>query len=436
LRSAWASSVCACGTGVDPQGVDWASRRCCELIQQLAGGTVAPGKAMAGSVPEPRRAITLRLSQIERLLGIAIPRERIRSILTALGNTELQSDASMVVVKPPSWRSDLTREVDLIEEVARIHGYDQIPEDVGVKMAVSTRSREERVLDRVRHTLVAAGFFEALTLSAVEPDWIERFRPWSQAPPLATSTPVLRLANCLRQSLVPSLLAARRHNEKLSNSDADLFEIAKVYLPGSDSALPAEKRVLGLATGRGFLALKGVLEAICEGLDRDSMLETIPTEEPLFAAGQSCRLLLDGKPLGVLGTLSDSGREAFELRDAAAAAEIDLSVLVEAAQLIPQARNLSPYPPVGRDLNIVVDEEVTWGRVAQIVAQTGGTLIEQIRYRDTYRDAERLGKGKKSLLLSLQLRSQEGTLTNEQADAVRAQIVAAIGAEVGGELRA
>ena len=230
--------------GVDPEGIDWASRRCCELILELAGGELADGVIDVGAKPSQREPVKLRFDQLERILGIRIPDERVRQILTALGNEETHACDHCVKVVPPSWRADLTREIDLVEEVARIHGYDEIPEDAGVRMVASTRSREDRVLDQVRDAMVALGFDEAMTISAVESAWVEPFRPWSSATPLTTSTPVLRGANHLRQSLLPSLLAARRINETLSNSVIELFEIAEVYLP-QPSGLPDQRRMLG-----------------------------------------------------------------------------------------------------------------------------------------------------------------------------------------------
>ncbi len=138
---------------------------------------------------------------------------------------------SPLVVIPPSWRRDLTREIDLIEEVARIHGYEAIPEDVGVPMVPSARRRDDRVLEKIRHVLTASGFDEAMTLSVVDERTSAALSPWTDAEPLRSQIPVIRGANCLRRSLVPSLLAVRRTNEALANAESELFEIAKVYLP-------------------------------------------------------------------------------------------------------------------------------------------------------------------------------------------------------------
>src|SRR5690606_19337167 len=231
-------------------------RRCCELVLELAGGELLDGVAVAGPTPTPPSEIKLRFPQIKRVLGIDVPPDEVGQILKALGCTETHACGHCIKVIPPTWRADLTREIDLVEEVARIHGYDKIPEDVGVRMVPSSRTRQDVVLDRVRQVLTAAGFDEAMTLSTVDPEWIETFRPWTMAEPLVTSTPVLRRANSLRQSVVPSLLHCRRTNETFSNPVIEQFEIAKVYLP-QGKELPEEKRVLAISSGRGFLHVKG-----------------------------------------------------------------------------------------------------------------------------------------------------------------------------------
>jgi phenylalanyl-tRNA synthetase beta chain len=168
--------------GVDWEGIDWASRRCCALILELAGGELAEGVvdvAVERVAPEP---IVLRWSQLKRVLGIELDPAEVRRILRALGNRERRADGECVEVIPPSWRQDLTREIDLVEEVIRIHGYDRIAEDVGVPMVASRRSDCDRVLERVHRVLTAAGFNEAITLSAVEPRDASIASPWCDAP--------------------------------------------------------------------------------------------------------------------------------------------------------------------------------------------------------------------------------------------------------------
>jgi phenylalanyl-tRNA synthetase beta chain len=441
---------------VDPEGLDWASRRSCELILELAGGKLATGMVDVGRRSPRREPIVLRLSQLKRVLGIDVPECRVREILLALGNEEVAQPSppaplpkgegnvrpsslaprpSSLVVVPPSWRRDLTREIDLIEEVARIHGYEAIPEDVGVPMVPSARRREDRVLEKIRHVLTATGFGEAMTLSVVDERTSAAMSPWTDAEPLRSQIPVIRGANCLRRSLVPSLLAVRRTNEALANAEIELFEIAKVYLP-QGGELPQEEIMLAITSGREHSALKGVIEAIVSELKITAALESDGAQVRLFDPTASCRLRLGAEVLGYVGQLQAEALRQFDLRGPATVAEIKLSPLVAAADMVPRCVPQSPYPAVSRDLNLVVDEAVRWADVAATVRQSGGPLFESLEYRDTYRDPERLGQGKKSLLFSIALRSGEGTLTSEQADEVRQQVVAACRAKHGAELRA
>ncbi len=430
--------------GVDPQGVDWASRRACELILELAGGTLAEGVIDVGAQPGEREPIALRFAQLKRVLGIHVEPAEARRILTALGNKELKHDAQSVTVVPPSWRRDLSREIDLVEEVARIHGYDKIPEDVSVPMAPSHRTHIDRVLSKVKQALCAAGFDEALTLSAVEEPWSEAFSPWTAAAPLQASTPVLRRADRLRRSIVPSLLGARQTNESLSNPRIELFEVAHVYLPnnntGGGEALPSEELMVALTSGGDYLSVKGVIESILHALAPGIELEAVPTRQALLDEARSAELHVrhGGKRLllGYLGEVSPAGLKQFDLRAGSAVAEIKLNTLCEIAGLIPQYRQPPVFPAVTRDLNLVVDESVAWADISNTAREAAQPFAEQLQLVDVYRDAQRLGPGKKSLLVSLVLRSGSGTLTGDEADAAQKRVVAACQQAHGAQLRA
>ncbi len=419
---------------IDPEGLDWASRRCCQLILELAGGELAAGVVDVGRQPPKRLPVVLRFSQLKRVLGIDVPAERVREILLALGNVEVEGSAvagtaipsvqpsppaplpkgegsieTSLAVVPPSWRRDLTREIDLIEEVARIHGYEAIPEDVGVPMVPSARRHDDRVLEKIRHVLTATGFDEAMTLSVVDEQTSALLSPWTDAEPLRSQMPVIRGADCLRRSLVPSLLAVRRTNEALANTQIELFEMAKVYLPQS-GGLPREEIMLAISSGREYLALKGVIEAIAGELKATAPLEAGDADIALLDPAASCRLRLGNEMLGYVGQLRAEALRQFDLRGPTVVAEIKLSVLAEAADLVPRCIPQSPYPAVTRDLNLVVDEAVRWAEIAATVRADGGPCFESLEYRDTYRDSERLGGGKKSLLFTIALRLPKARL--------------------------
>jgi phenylalanyl-tRNA synthetase beta chain len=419
--------------GLDPEGVDWASRRACELILDLAGGELDAGVVDVGRAIPAREPVTLRLSQIKRILGIEIPPAEVSRILVALGCEQPQQVKETITVTPPSWRRDLTREIDLIEEAARIHGYDKIPEDVGVPMAASMRTVSDRVLDAVRRVMTSTGFDEAMTISAVEDPWAMAFSPWSTVEPLRTATPVLRRANRLRTSVVPSLLGVRKSNEAIANPTIELFEIASIYLPQAGQ-LPDERRMLSLTSGEDFDTVKGVLETLVATLAPALKLEAVPTKQQLLDGARSAELRLNGEVLGYLGEVSKAGLKQFELRGRTTVAELRLDVLLAAAVLVPRCAPLSPFPAVSRDLNIELADRVRWAEVEKIVQASAGEHLETIAFQETYRDPKRVAAGSKRLLFTIVLRSKSGTLTREEADAVRDGIVAQLDKAVGGKL--
>jgi phenylalanyl-tRNA synthetase beta chain len=419
--------------GVDSQWVDWASRRCCQLILELAGGQLCRGVLDVGTPPEPRGAITLRYAQLPRVLGIDVPVDEVRRILKALGCRESQSTSDALTLIPPSWRRDLAREIDLVEEIARIHGYDKIPEDVSVPMSPSHRSDADRLSAQVRRSLTAAGFDEAITISATPEDWCKLFAAWSDSAPLRCATPVVKDADCLRQSLLPSLLGVRAGNESVANETIELFETAKVYLPQPDG-LPREPKLLALSSGRDFYDVKGVLESTLDALHVQQRLRVEAYRNDFFLPGQGCRLRLGDDIFGYLGATSQRVNKFFGLRRSSLVAELDLNVLLKHATLVPQYAPLVPYPAINQDLNIVVQERVRWADLEQTVWAQGGEHLEAVTYREIYRDAKTDGPGTKRLLFTITLRSSSGTLTGEQAGETRQRIVDAVAKEHAGRL--
>ena len=419
--------------GVDPAGVDWASRRCCELILDLAGGELASGVVDIGAQPTPRMPVPLRFSQVKRILGIEIPANEVVRILTALGCIATQHTPTTITTTPPTWRRDLTREIDLIEEAARIHGYEHIPEDAAVPMAASHRSDADRVLATIRRVLTAAGFDEAMTTSVVTPELSATFSPWSQEEPLATNQPMLKGTDRIRRSLVPSLLECREANEARGNTTIELFETAKIYLPQPGS-LPHEQLTLTVTSGGDYYAVKGILETLVASLNPAAVVSVQPLQLPLLEFGKTVELSLNGEKLGYLGVLSATGSKQFKLRGAASVFEINIAALQRIARLIPQYAPQSKHPAMARDLNLIVDEAIRWADLAATVQTAAGTSLEALAYRETYRDANKDGPGKKRLLFSLDFRLPDRTLTSEEADEIRDRVIVACRQQHGAEL--
>lgn len=414
--------------GLDSETVDWASRRCCELILKVAGGSVEPIVVDVGTRRPALKPVSFRASSVKRSLGIEVPWEESTRILEALGCAVSKADG-YANVTAPSWRRELEREIDLVEEVARIHGYDKIPDDVAVPMTSSRRRIEDRVLEKVRHAMQASGFDEALTPSMVSGEWNAASTQWTNRDSLETLMPMLKGASRPRMSLIPSLLECRRVNETLSNDDIELFETARIYLPGEEGQMPIERFILTAVSERDFLEMKGVLEALLDVLQIGTPLQVSPIKSPLLDSARSARLSLDDSLLGFLGAVSDGARKMFRLRSSVTLLEIDLGELIPRAKLVTQMAALSEFPSMSRDLNLIVREEVRWAALEQTVRAAAGDSLENVRFESIYRDPAKDGAGTKRVLFSLRLRSSERTLTGEEADAACQKVVAACGKE-------
>lgn len=423
--------------GVDAHQMDWASRRCCELIQQVAGGELLEGSIWAGQPPsaEPTR-VSLRPNQFRRILGIDIPADESHRILVALGLKPSSDKADAEGTRhylAPSWRRDLSREADLIEEVARIHGYEKIPEDVFVPLSLSQKTLTERVLDRVRDTLTSAGFFETITLSFVSSELADLI-PAGGTTRLSVDHSSRRQENTLRQSLIPSLLVVRRDNERHGNFNAKLFETAGVYLGARPGDPTAEPRRIAFVTGGSFVEAKGVVESLAKRINPQSTITVRPSDQPQFVPGRGAEIALNGHPLGWLGELSRDMTDKLDLRDSVIAAELDLATLEASPNLVPTFAELPRYPSISRDLNFVLDEATTWDALVEVVRSSAGSSLDAVSFGSQYR-GQQIPASKKSYVLTVSFRAADRTLTSDEVDAAVKSIIEACAAKLGAAQR-
>jgi len=425
---------------IDPDQLDWASRRCCELILRMAGGELLTGSVDTASEQLTAPECMLRKSQVTRVLGIDIPWHTSLDILQRLGcRLKISGSEDSATVFPPSFRQDLVREVDLIEEIARIYGYDRIPEDAVVPMVASIRRPQDTVLATVRQVVCAAGFDEALNPSLIGKTKVDRISPWSDEEALATAVPLLEGASVLRRSLMPSLIAARLHNQSQSNRDVRLVEIANVYLPRG-SGLPNEQLHLGLIAETGIREIRGILEEILHrvwgGIPPELQWSETQVQWEFLEPGTGISWGAGGHMLAWVGAMSKSWAQSLKLEGLVAMGELNCDLLLQHARLVPRVRGVVPYPAIQRDLNFIVDERVQWQSLRGAIADSAGPLCVDIAFREIYRDTKRDGEGKKRILLSLSLQSAQETLRSEQADEVVARVLKACGDLLGAQLLA
>ncbi len=431
--------------GVDPVRVDFASRRAAALIAEVAGGSVCAGAVDSNPGPDPdpnaAPAVSLRRERVLKILGYSIPDGEITRILAALGFAlENQRDGLLPdgfwKVRVPSWRlRDVTREIDLIEEVARIHGYEHCPARTGMMARVPERNPREDIKRTVRGVLTAGGYDEVITDSLVPRGSERRFNPWQATAPLDLGQTAMRSDHAaLRVSLLPGLLEVKLRNQNEAGREGiRVFQSGVVYLPRGETELPDERLVLGLlddgdyaADGTcavpGYRRIKGAIEAVMQKLNLPPVRLRAPTaprdeDDPRFrgfSPGSCLDIVVADRTIGVAGDLGQAELLA-ELQTVPALAELDLAALLTFEAKPPVFAPLPRFPAVARDVALVMDEAVTWANIIDAIDIDNARpeLLEDVALIDIYR-GKQIETGKKSLAFRLVYRAPERTLTDDE----------------------
>ena len=418
--------------GVDPVGVEWGSRRAAALIAEICGGKVCPGMVDVDAEPFKAREVPLRFARVEKVLGVAVPAADCRRILEALGCAVVKADGQGLVARMPSWRSDLAREIDLIEEIARLYGYDRIEPSPGVTLRMSRRDDMLLKSAAAAQILNAAGFDECVTVSFTDAKAAAAIAPWTTSPPVEVRNPIDADRPGLRTSLVPSLLSVRQLNQSRRNRDVRLFELAHVYLPRGAGQLPDERLCLGIVGDVDFRTMKGVVETILAHFGLADAVVTAESSLPFLVEGLT--LSLGECVLGYVGLPTAAVLEQYDLKSSVAVAEIDFGLLVSEAKPKANFRELPRFPEIERDLAIVVDDSVRWADVRKVVEAQQVSILESTAFLSEFR-GKQLGEGKKSIAFSMVFRVSDRTLTREEADDAQRRLLEALKSRLGAELR-
>ena len=461
--------------GVHPSQALLGALRGAKLMQQVAGGTIARGVVDYYPAPPESVVVHLPAAEVKRILGIDLSLDEIRRILESL---EFKCEViraggqgsrgagvpdspipEFLIVAVPDHRMDINRGVvgqaDLIEEIARIYGYDRVPhtqiDDVMPPQRDNVPLMHE---ENARDLLVEAGLQEVITYRLTTPGREALLQAAGGAPP--DDRPYVTLANpigpertSMRHSLLASVLDVMagnaRHRDRIW-----LFEIGQIFLGGEEGPLPDEVRYLVIAiTGPreseswkeadtspvDFFDLKGIVESLCAGL-HVSGVAFEPTEHPSCHPGRLARLRVNGEHVGVLGQLHPLVQAAFDLPDKSPvlAAEIDFDAL---SRHIPASHRTSPvprFPTVRQDVALVVDESIPASQVQAAILAAGGKLLADVRLFDVYQ-GEQIGAGKKSLAYTLTFQAEDRTLTDQEVAKVQSKIVSRLEKELGARLR-
>ncbi len=445
--------------GVHPSQALLGQRRGIELMRQISGGTVAQGILdVYPNPPEPVR-VDLPIAEIQRIMGIEFTVEMASEILRRL-RFEVTVAGDTLHVTVPDFRLDIgtgiVGQADLIEELARIHGYDQIPDTIiADRMPPQRRNAPLEGEEQLRDLLVALGLRENISYRLTTPEREAMLVP----PGMPSSLPdagYVELANpispdkrVMRHTLLVNLLENARANARYTRRQ-QVFEIGSVYLQREGEALPDEPRHVGIVligprepsywmgknTGENvsFFDLKGVVERLIDGLHVEGASYSRANHSS-FHPGRSAALSIQGKDIGVLGELHPRVAQAFELADAPVlAAEFDLEALLSLVEENYAVRPLPVTPPVLQDIALVVKEETPAADVESVIRKAGGSLLKAVQLFDVYR-GEPIQEGHKSLAYSLTYQTDEKTLKDEEVAVVHKRIVKAAERDLGAKLR-
>jgi phenylalanyl-tRNA synthetase beta chain len=429
--------------GVDPELPYRAIERATTLLLEWVGGKPGPITDISATEHLPPRAgVTLRASAIEAMLGVEVSADEVTRILKGLGFEVVHDAAAQEwCCTAPSWRFDMGLEADLIEEIARIFGYDNIPtQPVQGASQAGANSEATASLAEIRYRLVSRGFNEAITFSFVSPGAQALFNPdWV---PVSLKNPISSDLAVMRTSLLPGLAGAAAHNIKRQTTRIRLFETGLRFLPQDSGLAQTPTLALILCGARSpegwstqsdavdFYDLKGEIEALLAAAAMPLVFR--PAVRPGLHDGQTAEVMVGETVIGVAGRLHPTAASELDLPDKTFVAELDLAEVLQRA--MPDYHDISRYPEVRRDLAVVLDKQVAASAAVDLVKAAAGEYLADVVVFDLY-EGEGVAENEKSLAMGLTFRDQSRTLTDEEVSNALAQVIDSLTEKLGARLR-
>ncbi|MFZ3086972.1 MAG: phenylalanine--tRNA ligase subunit beta, partial [Methylotenera sp.] len=422
--------------GVDFGNTEDALEYATALILQICGGKAGAVTEVIGTLPV-RQPVKLRMTRLISVLGINFEQEKVAQLLAQLGFAYTEAD-DVFTVTPPSYRFDITIEEDLIEEVARLHGYDHIPAIPPVAALTMLAAPERQLhLNQLRDALVAAGYQEVVTYSFVDESW-ERDLSGNNAP-IRLKNPIASNLSVMRTSLWGGLLDSLSYNLNRKQERASLFEIGAVFHQES-GAYHESTRVSGLAYGSAKPEQWAAGNGDVDFFDVKANIETLTgaqlsyekAEHSALHPGQSARILLNGKAIGWLGKLHPKWQQRYDLPKSTYLFEIDADAIL--SRQLPAYHEVSKLLPVRRDIAVVLDENISVGSVLSAIKNADIPLILDVALFDLYQ-GKGIAENKKSLALSVLMHDTQKTLTDSDADATITNLLKLLQTNFDAELR-
>lgn len=440
---------------VDSAGIERRADYAAALIAAIAGGTPSRGLVdVAVQVNEPADLV-FRVARFQQMMGAQIPEAFVVDALTRLGCQVSETEPGVYRVLAPTFRPDLEREIDLYEEVLRLWGMDRIPPTLpGGRGRIGKRSWAEQIKGKLHDALRASGMNETMTYSFARPSDLADLRMDAAVSGEAVEliNPINADQSVMRQSIIPGLLRSVVHNQNHGVKSVQLYEMGNVFSITEGHKLPKQReRLAGVLVGSmhpagwnrhevaaDFFDGKGVVENIVRELALPKVrFKALKADDaPFLQPGRAAEVLSNGNQIGWVGEIHPLAVAAFEAEGPVVAFELDVDALVNNARIERDTFELSEFPPVTVDVAFVVDEAVTNERLMQCMHSAGGKLLSTVRLFDVYRDADRLGVGKKSMAYALEYQAMDRTLSGEEAEKAHTRLVKKVCAATGAEVRA
>jgi phenylalanyl-tRNA synthetase beta chain len=431
--------------GVDPNGVVKALDRASELIRELAGGKVARGKIDVYPSPIQPKEVNLSIKRVNSILGTALEPQKVKQLIEGLGIETLKVKDGEMTFRIPTYRVDLTRDVDLIEEVARHYGYNNISTTLPVVPMMPDGLKREKISEnKAKEILVSFGFLEVIHYSFEDPEFLSLF---DETAPLRILNPLTNEGSAMKTNLISGIIKNVVLNLNRQAQDIRIFEVGKVYIP-RENGLPKEiRKIAGAAAGGrqpelwdkeefDFFDLKGVLERVLEAFFVSNKVGFEEASQVRFLhPGKSAKIMIGNEEAGYLGELHPDFREKLEVSKRVYLFEFDLEKLSASENYTKKKFTALPkFPSVRRDIALIVDEDVPVGEILKEIRKIESELIEEVSVFDVFKGGS-VQKGKKSVAVSLILRALDRTLTDLEVDEVKKNGLNRLQLAIGAELR-
>ena len=424
--------------GLDYNNTVPAVERACQLVEELGCGEVCGGMIdVMGNVTK-KEPLPFRPEKINKFLGTDIPVEEMIKYFNGL---EIAVDTDKMTVTPPTFRPDLEGEADIAEEVARFYGYDKIPTTLlSGEATLGGKNTDQKLNDKINQILCAEGMNEIYTMTFVSPSYFEKINLPADSPfrnVVKITNPLGEDTSVMRTSTIPSMMEILSRNYNYRNPDARLFELGKIFLPKEGEKLPDEPVVITLGmygADENFFTLKGTVETLLDELHVKNVEFAAVTDEPTYHPGRTAKVTANGISLGIIGEIHPSVSRKYDIDVPCYMAELSFDAVKAAINDDIKYKPLPKFPAVTRDIAMLVDKNVAVAQIEEIIRNTSGKLLEEVKLFDVY-EGEQIPENKKSVAYSAVFRAPNRSLTGEEVQEIFDKILKNLEKKLKAQLR-